>query len=366
MKMTFVLPGYSWKPGGGTRIIYELANRLVMTGHEVNIIHPRQIVGASRPSGPYAFVKEKIRLLRDILFRPSLAWASIDDRVNILYVPEPSSKHIPEADFIFVTYWLLVDYLPKYPASRGLPGYIFQHYETWAGPKDLVDLTWQLPYLKIVVSKWLMEIGRSLGASNLFYVPDAVDRELFRLTRPIKDRTPCVSMLFSTMPWKGSLDGLAAINLAKECFPGLSAVIFGVGERPADLPAWIEYWQNPGQNDLVDKIYNRSSIHLCPSLVEGFALPPAEAMACGNAVVSTDCFGNREYAEPEETALLSPASQPQLLANNIMRLLRNDELRIKLAETGYERIKEFNWDRTLGLFLEALKEYQRNKQDQKI
>jgi glycosyltransferase involved in cell wall biosynthesis len=120
----------------------------------------------------------------------------------------------------------------------------------------------------------------------------------------------------------------------------------------------MEYLRNLPETALVE-IYNRCRVFVCSSLAEGFALPPAEAMACGCAVAMTDCGGNRDYAEHGMTALLSPPGNPEALAKNILRLLADDSLRVGLAQAGYARIREFTWERSAdlleGFILESVK-----------
>ena len=65
--------------------------------------------------------------------------------------------------------------------------------------------------------------------------------------------------------------------------------------------------------------------------------------------MTTDCGGNREYAEHEVTALLSPPRDPEALARNVLRLLDDDSLRQRLARAGYERIQEFTWEKSADL-----------------
>jgi glycosyltransferase involved in cell wall biosynthesis len=71
-------------------------------------------------------------------------------------------------------------------------------------------------------------------------------------------------------------------------------------------------------------------------------------------LVSTDIGGVRDYAEHEVTALLSPPKNPEALAQNIVRLLEDDELRIRIAEAGHERIKQFTWERSTDLLEQFL------------
>ena len=111
----------------------------------------------------------------------------------------------------------------------------------------------------------------------------------------------------------------------------------------------MEYHRDPDQRFIVDEIYNRSSIFLSPSLAEGFGLPPAEAAACGCALVCTDSGGVRDYAEHGVTALLSAPQDPVTLAEHIHMLLQDEPLRVRLAEAAHARVKRFTWDHSADL-----------------
>jgi glycosyltransferase involved in cell wall biosynthesis len=183
-----------------------------------------------------------------------------------------------------------------------------------------------------------------MGLRDVHRVPGAIDLDRFRVTRPMENRPRRVVMLHSGWSWKGADEGIAALDLARRSVPQLQAVIFGTGPRPANLPGWIEYAQDPPQQDLVDEIYNGSSVYLCPSHAEGWHLPPAEAMGCGCAVVSTDIDGVRDYAVKGSTALLSPVRDPEALARNLVRVLEDDALRLRLARTANAEIRRFRWE----------------------
>jgi glycosyltransferase involved in cell wall biosynthesis len=161
-------------------------------------------------------------------------------------------------------------------------------------------------------------------------------------------------MMCSPVPFKGSKDGIAALEIAKKQFPDLRVVLFGNSRRSPWIPQWMTYARDPQQNWIVEELYNRSSIILSSSVTEGFALPPAEGAACGCAVVGTDSGGIRDFVQHGVTGLLSPPENPQALANNICLLLGNDHLRIRLAQSANERIKGFTWERSSDLLGEFI------------
>ena len=129
----------------------------------------------------------------------------------------------------------------------------------------------------------------------------------------------------------------------------MEVALFGQGRRAPWIPNWISYMRNPPQSLIVEDFYNGSSIFLGPSLVEGFPLPPAEAAACGCAIVATDIGGHRDYLENNATALLSPPRNPEALARNLCQLLGNDDLRIRLAKAANNFIGGFCWEKSADL-----------------
>lgn len=86
---------------------------------------------------------------------------------------------------------------------------------------------------------------------------------------------------------------------------------------------------------------HRSDILVFPSIWdEPFAAVPIQAMACGLPVVATWAGGTPEGFADGETALLVPPNDPQALADAIVRLVRDEDLRRKLRENGIRDAQE--------------------------
>lgn len=337
-------------------VVYEYANRLVARGHEVTVVHA-PLSAKIRPrllASLYLWLRGKAKRHRAAIGMAGASGYPIDSRVKMLYVPEPRASYVPDGDAIFGSLLEGEDY----PQEKGKRFLFFQGYRMGLWPAAQEDAYWREPIPKIVIAPWLCEKGLELGvpADEMIYIPNGIDHTKYRLLQPIENRPPRIAMLYHTIDWKGSEDGIKALELARDKFPKLQAALFSRLARPKGLPEWIEYHCDPPQEDLVGRIYNGSSMYLCPSWREGWHLPPAEAMACGCAVVSTDIGGVRDYAEHGVTALLSPPRNPEALAQNILRLLEDDELRIRLAKAGHERIQEFTWERSTDLLEQFLKD----------
>ena len=94
-------------------------------------------------------------------------------------------------------------------------------------------------------------------------------------------------------------------------------------------------------------LYGASDLFAFPSLVEGFGLPPLEAMACGVPVVASDAAALVETAG--DAALRVPARDVAALADAMGRVLDEPALREKLVEEGRRRAARFTWARTAEL-----------------
>jgi glycosyltransferase involved in cell wall biosynthesis len=346
VKVTFLLPCYPLVPIGGFRAVYEYANHFAFRGHQVTVVHARRTRYTQAPtvSGPLDLARHAKKRLAEILKKPSINWQRIDERVRLLFVPDDAPRYLPAADAVFATSWQTVSCVLESPEEKGKKCYLIQHYETWEAPKDIVDATWRAPLYKAVIARWLVDVGRTLGCRDVTYIPYGMDRMRYRLSQAIEGRPHRISMLFAQTPFKASVDGIAALEIAKTQYPNLSAVLFGTPRRQPSIPDWIEYHQNPAQDFIVSEIYNKSSVFVCSSLSEGFFLPSAEAACCGCAVVSTDNGGAREYVEDRVTGLLSPPGNPAALAANICLLLTDEALRARLARACNTYVARFSWE----------------------
>jgi glycosyltransferase involved in cell wall biosynthesis len=96
------------------------------------------------------------------------------------------------------------------------------------------------------------------------------------------------------------------------------------------------------------------------SIWEGFAYVPIEAMALGVPVISTACpSGPVEILGNGEFGLLVPPSDPQSLADAILKLASDDALHQHLQEKSLERANQLSIENmTRGyreIFLEEMK-----------
>ncbi|QCK16071.1 glycosyltransferase [Mangrovivirga cuniculi] len=80
-------------------------------------------------------------------------------------------------------------------------------------------------------------------------------------------------------------------------------------------------------------------VFVLTSLWEGFGYVLVEAMACEKPVVCFDITSNPEIIKDKETGYLVPFGDIDLLAQYIITLKSDDELREKMGKKGLERVK---------------------------
>jgi L-malate glycosyltransferase len=346
MEITFVLPRYLSAPAGGFKIVYEYANHLQDRGHRVTVVHPRN-------ASPQAGLMQEIKSLlwpykikwRD---RKPAPWFPIRDDVRMLLVQDLREAFIPDGDIIFATGYQTASGVSSYAASKGRKYYLIQHHEIWDGAEAEVNRTWVLPLHKVVIARWLLNVAKELGEGDrVTYIPNGIDFAHFKITAPIPERPAHrVAMMAHPSDWKGTPDGLAALETTRRQVPELEAVLFGTHRRPPNAPEWIRYVQLPSAKEL-PTLYNSCAVFLHPSWTEGWGLPSAEAMSCGCALVAAANHGILDFAEHEATALLAPIKQPALLAEQLLRAVRDHALRRRIAAAGNRHIQQFTWKRAV-------------------
>jgi glycosyltransferase involved in cell wall biosynthesis len=161
----------------------------------------------------------------------------------------------------------------------------------------------------------------------------------------------------------------AVEGLYKE-FSGLKLVFFDslVGKERRDPRPMIktavphEFHLNLPQSRMA-WLYSQADIFVSGEMRAGWSNTTAEAMACKIPVVCTRS-GTGDFAFHNETALLVPLPFPFLLRRQIRKLIKDEDLRRRLAEAGYRKIQEFSWsalvDRLEKIFREKLKEVSNN------
>mgnify|MGYP005839036587 CR=1 FL=1 len=179
--------------------------------------------------------------------------------------------------------------------------------------------------------------GVPAGKRVLLYVGSEQPRKnlptLFRAFAAAREEREDVVLLKGGRPqWKGAREKL--LRLAERL--GIRDDVFFADFVPEeDLPS----------------LYASANLFVFPSLYEGFGLPPLEAMACGCPVVCSNVTSLPEVVG--KAALTVDPLDVEGLAEAILRVLGDDDLRERLVGMGIERAAKFSWQETARKTMEA-------------
>ncbi len=345
MTICFVLPHPADGPTGGYKVVYEYANRFATDGINVHIVYSGSIFWAKKP---LRFkLSNCVRYAQQILRGYSgRKWFPLNRHVREHLTLSMNYRHVPKADVYVATSPYTAWYINEYPIESKRKFYLIQGKEDWGpGLRGILTETYHAPLHKIAVSRWLQRMLREEYGEESVLIPNGFDFNKFQLTTPIETRDKyTVSMLYHTQKLKRSADAFSALSMVKMVYPELRVNIFGV-PNPPDLPDWYHYHQQPDV-ETHNHINNESAIFIATSESEGWGLPVGEAMICGQAVCCTDNAGYREMAIDGKTALLSPVGDTTALAKNMIRLIKDETLRHRIAKEGNRSIQQFTWEKS--------------------
>jgi len=119
------------------------------------------------------------------------------------------------------------------------------------------------------------------------------------------------------------------------------------------------------QEDLIP-LYSMADILILPSIMditgetEGLGVVLLEAMACRAPVIGSNVGGIKDIIIDGETGLISEQKNPDSLAEKILQLLSDEQLRKKVIENGFKLVKKkFTWeaisDRFMNIYVEVIK-----------
>lgn len=148
---------------------------------------------------------------------------------------------------------------------------------------------------------------------------------------------------------------LAAFGRVRDEFPSAQLLMVGDGPRRNEVGALIErlglanFAHITGFRNDVHALLALADVYVLTSYGwEGYPISTLEAQAAGVPVVVTDAGGSREAVQHERTGVVVPKRRPDLLAEAMLRLLRNDDLRRQMGEAGRHRARtEFTRERMI-------------------
>ncbi|MCP4607488.1 MAG: glycosyltransferase family 4 protein [Planctomycetes bacterium] len=193
---------------------------------------------------------------------------------------------------------------------------------------------------------------------DVLVIPNGIDAERFENFSREESRTALqitnqqkVIMFVGTLSWiKGTQYLIEAMNLVRQQEKDVMLIIIGDGNERQSLEQLVKALGLEGfvtfmgrvPNQVIPEYMAAADVFSLPSLSEAFPLVILEAMASGLPVVATNVRGLSEIIKEEENGFLVESKNANQLAEKILVLLRNVQLRMRISENNKAKAKEYN------------------------
>ena len=208
------------------------------------------------------------------------------------------------------------------------------------------------------------ELHRFYGipATKITVIPNGVDTDLFRPADIAGIKGSRILYTGRLDAGKGIEDIVACAKIVCAELPAAVFVIIGDGPLSRSMKQWVYDanlesnfqfvgWVN--QQYLVE-YYQQASVYLFPSYSEGMPLTLLEAMSCACPCVATDIVGNADVVLDGGTGFLVPPGNPKSLAEAIVKLLTDEQLRKQMGTNARKRVlAEYDWNIIVGMVEEV-------------
>jgi colanic acid/amylovoran biosynthesis glycosyltransferase len=178
-----------------------------------------------------------------------------------------------------------------------------------------------------------------------------IERYAYRTPRKQVKRLFCSGRL---APEKGHTILINALGILKDNGYELELRLAGNGPSKGQLEALVKRLgledriQFPGfvsEDEIIDELQG-SDLFVLPSFVEGVPVSVMEAMAIGVPVIATNIAGTSELVEDGKTGILIRPSDPEALADAVVRMIDDYDFRKRAAVLGRRKVEaEFDVDK---------------------
>lgn len=338
--------------GGVSDHIRGLASQFDDWGHTVHIIAPcstpEQVKDSSFiPMGktvPLPSGGSIARISLSVWLRPKIKSLLKNENFDIIHLHEPFAGVVP-VNILSLSKTVNIATFHTFMGTR-----LYK-----LGASTLAKRYFRKIHGRIAVSEPARQFINRQFPANYQIIPNGINLNNFNTInggfRHLKDGMTNILFVGRLEKRKGLKYLLAAYNILKPKWPSLRLLIVGPGKPDRES---LKLINNRHLKDIVfagpvshtDKIkyYKSADIFCSPATGrESFGIVLLEAMASGTPIVASAIEGYSSVITHGSDGLLAEPKNENALAANIEELLKNQDLRAKLALNGTNKAKKFSW-----------------------
>ena len=201
----------------------------------------------------------------------------------------------------------------------------------------------------VAPSGYLVDVFREFGLKAVV-VPNLVDLSQFRY----RERNPVRPHLVSTRgfsPYYCMDVVVRAFAEVKKDYPEAKLTLVGGGPLEADVRKLVAdlslsdvFFSGVASRQEIGEYYEQADIFINASRLDNMPVSVIEAFGAGTPVVTTSPESMPYLVEHERTGLLSPVGDEKALAANVIRLLRDPALAVRLSRNAYQESRKYTWE----------------------
>ena len=358
MKIAVLVFAFPPKWLAGTELAtYDIAKRLVSKGHEVHILTSLD-KGLPKESIEEGFYLHRIRFSRINLLGAVIFWLPILSKLRKI---NPDLVHAQGIGM--ATPALMAKVFLNKPYSIWCQG--SDVYLPWNFKRPLSKLVFRHADAVAAYSENMKKEIQKISDRDICIITNGVDLQLFEnLTREKarnnlqfnKDQK-ILTFVGTLRPVKGVKYLIQAMDILIKQKTDIRLILVGDGPDREALQRMTEDLKLGNYITFIGKVSHEkvpefmvaSDIFVLPSLSEGFGSVNLEAFAAGLPIVATKVGGLPEIIKEGENGLLVESKNPKQLAEIILLLLDNPELRNKFSENNKLKVKNYTWDNVVDV-----------------
>jgi glycosyltransferase involved in cell wall biosynthesis len=185
------------------------------------------------------------------------------------------------------------------------------------------------------------------GVNTRRFFPDPEIRARVRQELGLLETDLCIGSVGNLTPVKDHMTELLAVAEMAKVLTNWRFVIIGDGpERPKleafinAHPTWKDRVSLPGLTLRVPELLNAFDVFTLSSVTEGICNSLLEAMATGLPAIATNTGGNPEVVVDGDSGLLFPVGDDRQLAEKLLLVATQPELRRRLGQNAIRRVQE--------------------------